>query len=187
MCEKGIDTIYVFNTFRTDLLILIVRYCSSGSLQKVDATYLSPHVNMAARLETASRQYGKWTWLMSSLSLPSSLSDSPYLILPALSLSLPFSVIRSCRASVFISFFFFLFSFFFFLFSFFFYIFSSFFFSFFFSLFSFLFSFFFFFFFFLFCLFCFLYFSPFLSCPVLSYLVLFLVLFFPLNSTIPLS
>ena len=61
MCEKGIDTIYVFNTFRTDLLILIVRYCSSGSLQKVDATYLSPHVNMAARLETASRQYGKWT------------------------------------------------------------------------------------------------------------------------------
>ena len=25
---------------------------------KVDATYLSPHVNMAARLETASRQYG---------------------------------------------------------------------------------------------------------------------------------
>ena len=29
-----------------------------GSLQKVDATYLSPHVNMAARLETASRQYG---------------------------------------------------------------------------------------------------------------------------------
>jgi class 3 adenylate cyclase len=29
-----------------------------GSLQKVDATYLSPHVNMAARLETASKQYG---------------------------------------------------------------------------------------------------------------------------------
>ncbi|CAM9613903.1 unnamed protein product [Ectocarpus fasciculatus] len=29
-----------------------------GSLQKVDATYLSPHVNMAARLETSSRQYG---------------------------------------------------------------------------------------------------------------------------------
>ena len=29
-----------------------------GSLQKVDATYLSPHVNMAARMETASRQYG---------------------------------------------------------------------------------------------------------------------------------
>lgn len=29
-----------------------------GSLQKVDATYLSPHVNMTARLETASRQYG---------------------------------------------------------------------------------------------------------------------------------
>jgi class 3 adenylate cyclase len=29
-----------------------------GSLQKVDATYLSPHVNLAARLETASRQYG---------------------------------------------------------------------------------------------------------------------------------
>lgn len=28
-----------------------------GSLQKVDATYLSPHVNMAARLESASRQY----------------------------------------------------------------------------------------------------------------------------------
>ena len=29
-----------------------------GSKQKVDATYLSPHVNMAARLETSSRQYG---------------------------------------------------------------------------------------------------------------------------------
>ena len=29
-----------------------------GSLHKVDATYLSPHVNMAARLETSSRQYG---------------------------------------------------------------------------------------------------------------------------------
>ena len=29
-----------------------------GSLKKVDATYLSPHVNMAARLETSSRQYG---------------------------------------------------------------------------------------------------------------------------------
>jgi class 3 adenylate cyclase len=29
-----------------------------GSMQKVDATYLSPHVNMAARLETSSRQYG---------------------------------------------------------------------------------------------------------------------------------
>lgn len=29
-----------------------------GSLQKIDATYLSPHVNMAARLETSSRQYG---------------------------------------------------------------------------------------------------------------------------------
>lgn len=29
-----------------------------GSIQKVDATYLSPHVNMAARLETSSRQYG---------------------------------------------------------------------------------------------------------------------------------
>lgn len=28
-----------------------------GSIFKVDATYLSPHVNMAARLETASRQY----------------------------------------------------------------------------------------------------------------------------------
>ena len=28
-----------------------------GSLEKVDATYLSPHVNMAARLETSSRQY----------------------------------------------------------------------------------------------------------------------------------
>lgn len=28
-----------------------------GSVQKVDATYLSPHVNMAARLETSSRQY----------------------------------------------------------------------------------------------------------------------------------
>ena len=29
-----------------------------GSVQKVDATYLSPHVNMAARLESSSRQYG---------------------------------------------------------------------------------------------------------------------------------
>lgn len=29
-----------------------------GSIQKVDATYLSPHVNMTARLETSSRQYG---------------------------------------------------------------------------------------------------------------------------------
>ena len=29
-----------------------------GSVYKVDATYLSPHVNMAARLETSSRQYG---------------------------------------------------------------------------------------------------------------------------------
>jgi hypothetical protein len=29
-----------------------------GSIHKVDATYLSPHVNLAARLETASRQYG---------------------------------------------------------------------------------------------------------------------------------
>jgi len=29
-----------------------------GSLQKVDATYLSPHVNMAARLTTSSKQYG---------------------------------------------------------------------------------------------------------------------------------
>lgn len=29
-----------------------------GSIYKVDATYLSPHVNMAARLETSSRQYG---------------------------------------------------------------------------------------------------------------------------------
>lgn len=28
-----------------------------GSLQKVDATYLSPHVNMAARLETSSKQF----------------------------------------------------------------------------------------------------------------------------------
>jgi len=28
-----------------------------GSLQKVDATYLSPHVNMAARMEAASRQF----------------------------------------------------------------------------------------------------------------------------------
>jgi hypothetical protein len=28
-----------------------------GSIYKVDATYLSPHVNMAARLETSSRQY----------------------------------------------------------------------------------------------------------------------------------
>ena len=29
-----------------------------GSDYKVDATYLSPHVNLAARLETASKQYG---------------------------------------------------------------------------------------------------------------------------------
>ena len=29
-----------------------------GSVQKVDATYLSPHVNMAARLESSSKQYG---------------------------------------------------------------------------------------------------------------------------------
>merc|ERR1711871_1508117 len=29
-----------------------------GSVQKVDATYLSPHVNMAARLETSSKQFG---------------------------------------------------------------------------------------------------------------------------------
>ena len=29
-----------------------------GSLHKIDATYLSPHVNMTARLETASKQYG---------------------------------------------------------------------------------------------------------------------------------
>lgn len=29
-----------------------------GSLQKVDATYLSPHVNMAARMEMATRQFG---------------------------------------------------------------------------------------------------------------------------------
>jgi len=29
-----------------------------GSLHKVDATYLSPHVNMCARMESASRQYG---------------------------------------------------------------------------------------------------------------------------------
>jgi len=28
-----------------------------GSSQKVDATYLSPHVNMAARMEAASRQF----------------------------------------------------------------------------------------------------------------------------------
>ena len=28
-----------------------------GSLQKVDATYLSPHVNMAARCETAAKQW----------------------------------------------------------------------------------------------------------------------------------
>lgn len=28
-----------------------------GSLQKVDCTYLSPHVNMSARMETASKQY----------------------------------------------------------------------------------------------------------------------------------
>merc|ERR1711871_810895 len=27
-------------------------------IQKVDATYLSPHVNMAARLETSSKQFG---------------------------------------------------------------------------------------------------------------------------------
>ena len=29
-----------------------------GSLQKVDATYLSPHVNMAARMEVATKQFG---------------------------------------------------------------------------------------------------------------------------------
>eukprot|EP00592_Proboscia_alata_P007332 CAMPEP_0194354602 /NCGR_PEP_ID=MMETSP0174-20130528/2717_1 /TAXON_ID=216777 /ORGANISM="Proboscia alata, Strain PI-D3" /LENGTH=893 /DNA_ID=CAMNT_0039123605 /DNA_START=273 /DNA_END=2951 /DNA_ORIENTATION=+ len=29
-----------------------------GSMQKVDATYLSPHVNMAARMEAASKQFG---------------------------------------------------------------------------------------------------------------------------------
>lgn len=29
-----------------------------GSLCKVDATYLSPHVNMAARMEAACRQFG---------------------------------------------------------------------------------------------------------------------------------
>ena len=29
-----------------------------GSLQKVGATYLSPHVNMAARMEAATRQFG---------------------------------------------------------------------------------------------------------------------------------
>lgn len=34
-----------------------------GSLQKVDATYLSPHVNMAARMEAASRQFGVATLL----------------------------------------------------------------------------------------------------------------------------
>jgi class 3 adenylate cyclase len=28
-----------------------------GSMQKVDATYLSPHVNMAARCETAAKQW----------------------------------------------------------------------------------------------------------------------------------
>ena len=29
-----------------------------GSMQKVDATYLSPHVNMAARMEAATKQFG---------------------------------------------------------------------------------------------------------------------------------
>lgn len=29
-----------------------------GSMQKVDATYLSPHVNLAARMQTATKQYG---------------------------------------------------------------------------------------------------------------------------------
>merc|ERR1711988_1142124 len=29
-----------------------------GSSHKVDATYLSPHVNMASRLEAATKQYG---------------------------------------------------------------------------------------------------------------------------------
>mmetsp|Transcript_917 Transcript_917/g.1602 ORF Transcript_917/g.1602 Transcript_917/m.1602 type:complete len:86 (-) Transcript_917:1245-1502(-) len=29
-----------------------------GSLQKIDATYLSPHVNTAARMEAASKQFG---------------------------------------------------------------------------------------------------------------------------------
>ena len=28
-----------------------------GSMQKVDATYLSPHVNMTARCETAAKQW----------------------------------------------------------------------------------------------------------------------------------
>ncbi|EKX47908.1 hypothetical protein GUITHDRAFT_69232 [Guillardia theta CCMP2712] len=32
--------------------------CTIGSRHKLDASYLSPHVNMAARLEQASKQYG---------------------------------------------------------------------------------------------------------------------------------
>jgi len=32
--------------------------CAVGSLEKIDATYLSPHVNMASRLEAATKQYG---------------------------------------------------------------------------------------------------------------------------------
>ena len=44
--------------FTTFLLFRLLFDLITGSLQKVDATYLSPHVNMAARLETASKQYG---------------------------------------------------------------------------------------------------------------------------------
>jgi class 3 adenylate cyclase len=39
------------------ILLYTQKICLSSSI-KVDATYLSPHVNMAARLETSSRQYG---------------------------------------------------------------------------------------------------------------------------------
>jgi len=31
---------------------------SIGSFYKIDASYLSPHVNISARLEAATRQYG---------------------------------------------------------------------------------------------------------------------------------
>ena len=51
--------------------------CLIGSLQKVDATYLSPHVNMAARLETASRQYGMY--VHANLETPSTTHDPTFL------------------------------------------------------------------------------------------------------------
>ena len=44
-----------------------------GSLFKIDASYLSPNVNMAARLEAATKQFG--TLLLISGSLKNILSD----------------------------------------------------------------------------------------------------------------